>query len=447
LLAGGVLLFCCVRSLWAAEPAVYGSRTTAQWMQVLSLHLDQNTDQGKESCRRAAAALGQIGPEAAAAVPLLIQALQSPSPEVRQFAVDALGRIGPEARQAVAPIVAEVDLPPGHVNYAALAGFRRLAARALGRIGPEAQPAVPVLEKALQNEDAVYRVEAALALWRIGRHPRAIEVLTVLVAKNDPVGPYEAAMALGELGAAAEPALPDLVAALNHSQADVRRAAGDVLVRLGRPALEPVAQRMQQAPLAAPQTAAFVLGRTIAEVRREIFDKPAPDPAVFGAATMTVVRQAAPPLVTLLADPREEVRQAAGQALAEMGLLAVPLLLAPLGGGDATAREAAIETLIRIEDRLPPGERVSPPLAAFKSRLVAPLVERMSHPQAAVRAAAFRIFAQLAFGQEGNVAIPVLRKALRDENLAVRKYASQALRDLENAGAGPPGLSPEAGGG
>jgi HEAT repeat protein len=162
---------------------------------------------------------------------------------------------------------------------------------------------------------------------------------------------------------------------------------------------------------------------------------------------MTVVRQAAPPLVTLLADPREEVRQAAGQALAEMGVLAVPLLLAPLGGGDATAREAAIETLIRIEDRLPPAERVSPPLSAFKSRLVAPLVERMSHPQAAVRAAAFRIFAQLAFGQEGNVAIPVLRKALRDENLAVRKYASQALRDLENAGAGPPGLSPEAGGG
>jgi HEAT repeat protein len=70
-------------------------------------------------------------------------------------------------RPAIPAILAEMDLPPDHINYAPLAGFRRDAARSLGRMGPAAQAAVPVLGRALKNEDPVYRVEAALALWRI----------------------------------------------------------------------------------------------------------------------------------------------------------------------------------------------------------------------------------------------------------------------------------------
>jgi HEAT repeat protein len=53
----------------------------------------------------------------------------------------------------------------------------------------------------------------------------------------------------------------------------------------------------------------------------------------------------------------------------------------------------------------------------------------MEHRDPAVRAAAFRAFASMSFGPQARAALPLLRRALKDENLAVRRYAAQALRD------------------
>ena len=50
--------------------------------------------------------LGNIGPEAKAAVPVLIDALDDKEPSVRQYALSALVSIGPEAR-AAAPVLME----------------------------------------------------------------------------------------------------------------------------------------------------------------------------------------------------------------------------------------------------------------------------------------------------------------------------------------------------
>ena len=140
-----------------------------RWIRVLQQHLEGNTSEDKEACRHAAQALGEIGPAAAAAVPVLTQATAR-SVEVRNFAVDALGRIGPAAAASVPAILKEVDLPKDHVNYVPLAFFRLLAARALGRIGPEARQAIPLLQATLQSDDVAYRVEAAVAMWKIARH-------------------------------------------------------------------------------------------------------------------------------------------------------------------------------------------------------------------------------------------------------------------------------------
>ena len=57
--------------------------------------------------------------------------------------------------------------------------------RQLGRFGPEAAAAVPMLEKALQNEDSLYRVQAALALWKILQHPQAIPTLRAALKRNE----------------------------------------------------------------------------------------------------------------------------------------------------------------------------------------------------------------------------------------------------------------------
>ena len=203
-----LVVLACVPAGFAQEAAGtnYAGKSLTQWLAVLQDNLERDTDESKELCRKAANALGQIGPPAVAAVPLLIQTLKSRSVEAREYAVDALGRIGPSAVEAVPAIIAAIDVPKTRSDYKVLANFRRLAAKALGRIGPQAQSAEPVLLQALQNEDGVYRVEAALALWNISRHSAALPALIAMLKQTGTDGPCKAVMALGDMGPNAKPA-------------------------------------------------------------------------------------------------------------------------------------------------------------------------------------------------------------------------------------------------
>jgi HEAT repeat protein len=409
--------------------STYAGKSAAQWQELLAAHLGKDSDADKEQCRRAAQALGQFGPAARDVVPLLIEALQSPSVEVRHFAVDALGRIGPEAREAVLPIVEEVDLPKDHVNYAPLAYFRRLAARALGRIGSSATEAVPVLQKALENEDPSYRLQAALALWKIARHPAALAALVAGLREGGAEEAFEAVTALSEIGSDAKPAAPALVEALAHEDPDVRRAAAEVLVGFGQPTLEPVARLLSTRP-AAPEAAAFALGELLAQQRQSVFYNRELDRDAFLAATRPVVRLAAPVLAALLADQREEVHQTAVRALSQMGLLAAPFLLQTLKGNDPAARQNAIKALQRLEPYLPSDSPSSPGMEMIKPRLVADLMELMKHDEVQVRTAAYRAFAAFSLGPAARAAVPLLRSALRAEDVSIARYAYEALQQL-----------------
>jgi HEAT repeat protein len=409
-------------------PASFAGKSADEWTAVLVEHLGGESDDDKETCRQAAAALGMIGPAAESAVGSLSEALQSPSIEVRVFAVDALGRIGADASAAIPAIVAEMDLPPDHINYAPLAGFRRDAARSLGRMGPAAQAAVPALGRALKNEDPVYRVEAALALWRILARPQAIDFLAAMIDSNEQEGPYEAMMALGEIGPEAARVVDRVVAALDHPQSDVRRGAADVLVRWGPAVIEPVSRRIQSGTLRWPTPAAYVLGEVVGPLRETVLYRDGIAQADFETAA-PVLQLAAPALVMLLSDPRDEVRLTAQQSLAQLGLLAVPFVLDLLQGDEAAVRLAAAETLVRIESHLPPAGVTNEPLEALKDDLLSRLVQQMVHRDPQVRAAVFRAFASMSLADRGRSALPLLRRALKDENLAVRRYAAQAIRD------------------
>jgi HEAT repeat protein len=431
LVAGLSALLLNVSSIRAQTtgPASFAGKTAEQWTAVLVEHLDGESEEDKETCRQAAAALGMIGPAAESAVGSLSQALQSPSIEVRVFAVDALGRIGPGASAAIPAILAEMDLPPDHINYAPLAGFRRDAARSLGRMGPAAQAAVPALGRALKNEDPVYRVEAALALWRILARPQAIDFLAAMIDSTEPEGPYEAMMALGEIGPDAARVVDRVVAALDHPQSDVRRGAADVLVRWGPAVIEPVSRRIQPGTLRWPAPAAYVLGEVVGPLREAVFYREGIAQADFEAAAAPVLPLAAPALVLLMSHSRDEARQTAQQSLAQLGLLAVPFVLDLLKSDDAALRLAAAETLVRIESHLPPAGVTNEPLEALKDDLLNRLVQQMVHRDPQVRAAVFRAFASMSLADRGRSALPLLRRALKDENLAVRRYAAQAIRD------------------
>lgn len=88
-------------------------------------------------------ALRRIG---AAAVPAVVQTLQSPDPETRKRAVDLLGRMGPSAKEAVPDLIeALADRDPQ---------VRKMAVRALGQIGPAAAAAIPALIRVWEEEDS-----------------------------------------------------------------------------------------------------------------------------------------------------------------------------------------------------------------------------------------------------------------------------------------------------
>ncbi len=433
------LLLCwCLLALKAASaddaaegPATFGGKTVEQWAQILSQHVEGPSDEDKEISRQAASALGLIGPPSAPAVEPLTRAIQSPSLEVRDHAVDALGRIGSAAAAAVPTIIAEMDLPPHHINYAPLAAFRREAARSLGRIGPAAKAAVPLLGRALKNEDLGYRIQAALALWRILQQPQAIDFLAAMIDSDHPEIAYDALMALGQIGPAAQRVLPRVVAALDHPQSDVRRASADILVRWGPLVIEPVARLIQQDSLRWPAPAAYVLGEIAGDLRDSVFYRDRIDQKEFAETAQPVVQSAAPALIRLLSDPREPVRQTAQRSLAQMGLLAAPLITDLLDHQDAALRLAAAQTLVQIEAFLPPDTVSNEPLDALRRNLLKRLVRQMDQDDPDARAVAFRAFASIDFGDRGRSALPLLRRALKDENLAVRRYAAQALREVD----------------
>jgi lysophospholipase L1-like esterase len=106
-----------------------------------------------------AAALARIGPAAAGAVGVLVDALRSENPDRRWRAARTLGRIGPPSEPAVPLLIGAL----GDANNA----VRQHAARALGRIGPAARPAAAALQRATGDADEQVRREARQALDRL----------------------------------------------------------------------------------------------------------------------------------------------------------------------------------------------------------------------------------------------------------------------------------------
>ena len=82
---------------------------------------------------------------------ILIEALNDPSEEVRSIAEGALGDIGPEAAAAVHALIRSVER----------GGFSINGIWALGRIGPEAKPAGPLLKAIVRRKTGRQLVYAA----------------------------------------------------------------------------------------------------------------------------------------------------------------------------------------------------------------------------------------------------------------------------------------------
>ncbi len=199
---------------------------------------------------QAAWALGELGPAARAAVPALLEALETTCPvykkaarDVRRAAAFALGKIGaPEAIPALAELL---DDPDWRVRAEVVRTLRTLGADVL-----------PLVRRALRDEKGAVREAAVEALADIGRP--AIPVLIELSDHPDPEIHIEAIRALGRLRATeASPALIDIV--LRADEGKVVEAAVKALVRIGPPAVPHLRELLSAPDSSARLFAAAVL--------------------------------------------------------------------------------------------------------------------------------------------------------------------------------------------
>lgn len=186
----------------------------------------------KNAAERVAAIvrLGELGPGAQRAIPLLVGASRDADPQVRESAVETLGKIGaadPRAVRALGERFLDEDPFIAGKAASALAGMGR--------------PAIPLLLKSLADKNENARWCAAIALGKIA--PAGAEAIPSLAAaledKNADVR-WCAALALGKFAGPAAPAVPRLLALLRDDDRDVRWAAYIALDKIDRAAIDGV---------------------------------------------------------------------------------------------------------------------------------------------------------------------------------------------------------------
>jgi HEAT repeat protein len=209
----------------------------------LPLLMKQMNDPDADVRRAAARALGQMGPDATPAVPLLTAAVEKDRDlYVRRFSAQALGQIGPNASSAIPALTSALKDEKKEMIEAAVT--------ALGKMGPAAVPALADAFKGssfsktakakgnnqprMESEQAFLRRRAAEALGRLGPEAKAA-VPALISALNDPAARIDAALALGEIGPAARSAIPALTSIADEKKPKdkaLKKAAADALRKI-----------------------------------------------------------------------------------------------------------------------------------------------------------------------------------------------------------------------
>jgi HEAT repeat protein len=159
----------------------------------VAVQMEQLQAKDPATRQQAARTLANIGRNAEAASPALIQALKDENPLVRREAAWALAKIGSRDK-AIVPFLVDMLKDKS-------AEVRGTAIRALGSIGPQAAPAVPALVDGLEHGDQLTRKLAAEALGRIGREAKAAVPALRQALDADPIVARAAREALGRIEA------------------------------------------------------------------------------------------------------------------------------------------------------------------------------------------------------------------------------------------------------
>lgn len=256
----------------------------------------------------------------------------------------------------------------------------------------------PVLLKLLQEQDPA-RHAAAEALMLLG--DPGLPAITEMLADPDWLVRGVAAESLGENNSSV--AVPNLLAALGDPQPEVRRAAAWALSKIGQQALI--------APMVVPGLFEVLYSE---------------DPAVREAAIMALgpIKHADVPnaLLWALGDPDQGVREAAADALGNLGRETIDVLVGALNHEHPGVRAAITMALVKIARHYSKADLATPAL-----------IERLRDYDPEVRRIAAEALGQI----EDPDATAALCERLWDEVPEVRKISAWALGQIEDPEALP----------
>jgi HEAT repeat protein len=391
-----------------------------------------NSSKGDERIR-VVRAMAEMGHDAQAAIPALLQAWRKPDAVLGKQVADALAKIGPPSSDDC-----------GVLNDAFKDDRREArmyAARSLLRLGPAGQKALPGLLAGCSDSDQEVRLTCLQALTRVSDTGNK-EVLGELVkALRDPAASVrkQAARSLKQAGRKAwTDALPALLAALADSDDSVADEVESTLNALGPARPEDVTALAKALKNSSSRVRSFAawqvgfLGPKALSARSALADAVNDDHRPVRLGAIDALRQMGPeaapalaPLLKALRDPEMQVRIHAAAALGAIGRErgVYPGLLAALEDPQDEVRTAVDAALHR--------------LGSPNSGDADALVRSLDSDQALVRAHAARALGKL--GRGGKSAVGQLTKALEDRSVRVRIAAARALGDIgpDAAGAVP----------
>jgi CubicO group peptidase (beta-lactamase class C family) len=237
-------------------------------------------------------------------------------------------------------------------------GVRWASAIALGKMGGEA---VPSLVRALEDQHAIVRAGAALALGKIGPNAKgAVPSLMNLLKDKSPAVREKAAGALGEIGPGASQAVDPLVQRLSDEDPFVNGMAAEALGKIGLDAVPALIRALESDNAPTRWCATIALG------------KMGPD-----------ALPAAPALTRTVKDGDALVRWGSTVALGNIGKqarTAIPALLQALSDGDEDVRWGASVALDKIDSLAVEVHTDVPSLVGVIDTLTAQLMKSLRVP-------------------------------------------------------------------
>lgn len=478
---------------WGDEPS-YGERSLSQWRKQLD-HQDSATR------KEAAEAIGEIGPSALSALNDLVERLSDTDSEVRSTAARAVGRIGVKARHARPGLVKLLNDPRETVRFSAISGLVGLGPAAIPELmealqtaspssrayaacklaqSTEQGPLSPVFVAAVASQYGAHAAQVysealverddetrLVALDSVGRGKASWEnVLPRVIAMTNHVDVRircAALRAIGRIGSNQAGALEASTTALADSVPEVRASAAHALNGLGRSAAAAVPQLIRCLDDGDPgvRSATFLalgaIGPGAKEAVEPLIEKSRPGSSNRIDALRVLgqigphASDALPNVLQALADPGDNLRAVAARALRTVGTAesVSPTLLKALNDNK---QEVRTQSALSLMQRTPEDDRLLPhlveglldeaaraeceeALVGSGPRALTALTQALDHESRHMRERAAKVISQ--FGPKAESTSPALVKlALRpirsiySEEYQPRSSALKALADI-----------------